>query len=100
VNSQSWILRGQRVKKYKARNSRWGKGKVHVAVYVPRHRAYGLGCRQLSDLDFILGGVDAGNVPKNRPVTCKLCQKKFGIDLPQQAPRKRRYVVVRRKKKT
>lgn len=98
MSSQSWIHRGQRVKKYKARDSRWGKGKVHLAVYVPRHRAYGMGCVELSDLAFILGGVDAGNVPKKTPVTCKKCQKKFGIDLPQQAPRKRKIRIVRRRK--
>lgn len=98
MNSQSWIHRGQRVKKYKARDSRWGKGKVHMAVYVPRHRAYGMGCRQLSDLAFILGGVDAGNVPKNTPVTCKLCRKKFGLDNPPAAPRRRKIRIVRRRK--
>lgn len=52
----------------------------------------------MSDLAFILGGVDAGNVPKKTPVTCKKCQKKFGIDLPQQAPRKRKIRIVRRRK--
>jgi hypothetical protein len=100
VSSESWIHKGQRVKKYKARDSRWGKGKVHMAVYVPRHRAYGMGCRELSDLAFILGGVDAGNVPKNKPVTCKLCRKKFGLDVTPAAHRGKRKVIIRRKKKT
>lgn len=99
VSSESWIHKGQRVKKYKARDSRWGKGKVHLAVYYPRHRAYGLGCRQLSDLDFILGGVNAGNVPKNEPLTCKLCQKKFGTGDTPPPPQKKRRVIVRRKKR-
>lgn len=83
--TQSWTFRKIRVNKLKNRDHKWGPGKVHWVIYIskaaPENR-YGFGyyvkaCQRFSDTEHMLGGTNGsvGNVTKDTPVTCKICQR-------------------------
>lgn len=84
-HTKSWTFRKTRVNKHKNRDSRWGPGKVHWLIYIPKassenHNGFGYyvrACLRFSEAENALGGVmgDIGNVTKDTPVTCKICQR-------------------------
>lgn len=81
VYTKSWTRKGQRVNKVRARNHKWGEGKVHWVLLIAKDdkrnvegfRYYVKACVQNAESSHWLGGSDWGNVPKDEPVTCKKC---------------------------
>jgi hypothetical protein len=85
VRTKSWARRGKKVNKHRNRDHQYGQGKVHWLAYVSKtdpRNVYGyrsgyyvrLCCLEVQS-EHALGGTMSGigNVPKDEPVTCKIC---------------------------
>lgn len=85
VWTKSWIRRGKRVNKLRNRDHKYGAGKVHWMIYISKTDErnvyrYASGyyvrlCRMEDWSEHALAGPgqSAGNVPKDEPVTCRIC---------------------------
>lgn len=83
--TKSWTFRKTRVNKTKNRDHKWGAGKVHWVIYIPKKDPanqngfgyYVKACVRAAYSEHVLGGTNSsiGNVTKDTPVTCKICQR-------------------------
>lgn len=83
--TKSWIRKGIRVNKTRNRDHKWGAGKVHWLIYVKKDHPlnrwgftyYVRACVRSAASEHALGGHSGstGNVTKDTPVTCKICQR-------------------------